>query len=134
LEQFYFSTGEDAKKILNEEVQIMKKNLLTLFLGLLVCPLVYGGNPEKLLGITFDYDKGEVTLFVASSGCTQKSDFMFEIKGDSLTVIREKTDDCKAMESPEHFTYSLKEAKIDPNKSYFILNKFIANHNIAKIK
>ena len=112
----------------------MKKKLLTLFLGFLACSLVQGSNPEKLLGISFDYDKGEVTLFVVSSGCTQKSDFVFEIKGDSLTVIRKKTDDCKAMENPEHFTYSLKEAKIDANKSYVILNKFISNHNIAKIK
>ena len=112
----------------------MEKKLLILILGLLIGPLVHGGNPERLLGITFDYDKGEATLIVVSSGCTQKSDFMFEIKGDSLTVIRKKPDECKAMESPEHFTYTLKEANIDPNKSYVILNKFIANHNIAKIK
>ena len=111
----------------------MEKKLLTLFLGLLIGPFVHGSNPEKLLGITFDYDKGEVTLIVVSSGCTQKSDFIFEVKGDSLTVIRKKPDDCKTMESPEHLTYTLKEANIDPNKSYVILNKFIANHNIAKI-
>lgn len=112
----------------------MEKKLLTLILGLVIGSFVHGSNPEKLLGISFDYDKAEVTLIVVSSGCTQKSDFVFEIKGDSLTVIRIKTDDCKAMESVEHFTYSLKEAKIDPNKPYIILNKFIANHNIARIK
>ena len=112
----------------------MKTFILCILTVFIVSPLAKCGNPEKLLGITLDYEKGEVTLVVVSSGCTQKSDFVFEIKGDKLTIIMKKQDDCKAMESPEHFTYSLKEAKIDPNKSYVILNKFIANHNIAKIK
>ena len=112
----------------------MKTFILFILIVFIVSPFAKCGNPEKLLGIIFDYDKGEVTLVVVSSGCTQKSDFVFEIKGDSLTVIRKKRDDCKAMESPEHFTYSLKEAKIDPNKAYVILNKFIPNFNIAKIK
>lgn len=114
--------------------QKMKTFILSILIVFIICPFAKCGNPEKLLGITFDYDKGEVTLHVVSSGCTQKGDFVFEIKGDSLTVIRKKTDDCKAVESAEHFTYSLKEAKIDPNKPYNILNKFIANYNIAKIK
>lgn len=112
----------------------MKTFFLSILIGILVSPFAKGGNPEKLLGLTFNYDKGEVTLYVVSSGCTQKSDFKFEIKGENLTIIRINPDNCKMMESVVHFTFPLKEVKLDPNKSYVILNKFIANHNIAKIK
>ncbi|MEI6142095.1 MAG: hypothetical protein WCP85_22670 [Mariniphaga sp.] len=112
----------------------MKTFILCILTVFIVSPLAKCGNPEKLLGITFDYEKGEVTLVVVSSGCTQKSDFKFEIKGENLTIIRIRPDNCKMMESKEQFTFTLKEAKIDPNKPYVILNKFIANHNIAKIQ
>ncbi len=112
----------------------MKTFFLSILIGFVISPFAKGGNPEKLLGLTFNFDKGEVTLYVVSSGCTQKSDFKFEIKGESLTIIRIRPDNCKMMESKEQFTFTLKEAKIDPNKPYVILNKFIANHNIAKIQ
>lgn len=92
------------------------------------------GNPEKLLGITLDNDKSEITIQVVSSGCTQRSDFSFEMKGDTLTVVRVKKDECKAMESQIQFSYSLKEAGINPNKPFVIGNKFIANFFIAKIQ
>jgi hypothetical protein len=112
----------------------MKILFLTILISLIVSTFAKGENSEKLLGLTFDYDKKEVTLQVVSSGCTQKSDFKFEIKGDSLTIIRIRPDNCKMMESIVQFTFRLKEIKIDPNKAYIILNKFIANHNIARIQ
>ena len=112
----------------------MKTLFISILISLLISPLTKGGNPEKLIGLTFNYDKGEVTLQVVSSGCTQKGDFKFEIKGDSLSIIRIRPDNCKMMEGIVQFTYQLAEVKINPNKPYIIQNKFIANHNIAKIQ
>ncbi len=98
------------------------------------CHLAIGGNPEKLLGISLDDEKGEVTIQVVSTGCTKKSDFAFEMKSDTLTVIRTRKDDCKAMGSTAWFSYSFKEAGINPNKPFVIRNKFIVNKFIANIQ
>lgn len=97
-------------------------------------PILKAAEPETLLGISFDYDKQEVTITVASSGCTQKQDFQFIVKNNELTINRTKPDFCKAMESPVSFTYSLKDAGIEPNKALTITNKFIVNPYIARIK
>lgn len=104
------------------------------FIMLAFCHGAIGGNPEKLLGISLDDEKGEITIQVVSSGCTQKSDFTFEMKGDTLTVLRTTKDDCKAMGSPVRFSYSLKEAGVNPNKPFIIRNKFIANKFISNIQ
>ncbi|MCX6239037.1 MAG: hypothetical protein NTY07_15990 [Bacteroidia bacterium] len=115
----------------------MKKCNTFLWLALFMlafCPLANGGNPEKLLGVTLDNDKQEITIHVVSSGCTQKTDFSFEMKGDTLTIVRIKYDDCKAMGSEVQFSWSLKEAGINPNKPFVIRNKFIVNPFIEKIQ
>lgn len=101
---------------------------------LVFCHVAIGGNPEKLLGISLDDEKGEITIQVVNSGCTQKTDFKFEMKGDTLTVVRTKKDECKAMAGAVQFSYSLKEAGINPNKPFVIQNKFIANKFIANIQ
>jgi hypothetical protein len=97
-------------------------------------PMLKAAEPETLLGISFDYDKQEVTITVSSSGCTQKQDFQFIVKGNQLTINRTKPDFCKAMESPVSFTYTLKETGIEPNKALNITNKFIVNPYIARIQ
>jgi len=96
-----------------------------------IIPYAYGDEPEKLLGISLNFDKKEITIKVVSSGCTQKNDFSFMVKDDTITVIRNKRDECKAMPEEISLTYSLKEAGINPNKPFIILNKFIVNLNIA---
>jgi len=108
-------------------------SLLILLSFIFIIPSVYGGEPEKLLGVSLNFDKKEITIKIVSSGCTQKSDFSFLVKDDTITVIRNKKDDCKAMPEEISLTYSLKEVGIDPNKSFKILNKFIANLNLANI-
>lgn len=112
----------------------LRSYLLAALFLLAFCPVVIGGNPEKLLGISLDDEKGEITIQVVSSGCTQKTDFRLEMKGDTLTVVRTKKDECKAMASAVQFSYSLKEAGISPNKPFVIQNKFIANKFIANIQ
>ena len=107
--------------------------LFTTLLMLSFSPLVFSNNPENLLGLTLDYEKGEVTIHVISSGCTQKTDFKFNMKNDTLSVVRIRRDECKAMGSDVHFVYTLKEAGINPNKPFIIRNKFIANLFIANI-
>ena len=112
----------------------MKALFLTVLSGFLFIGSTFAGSVEKLIGLTCDFDKGEITIHVVTSGCTTKNDFTFEIKNDSLTVIRKKPDECKAMESVIQFAYSLKEAGINPNRPFVVVNRFIVNHFIAKIK
>lgn len=114
----------------------MKKitsSLLLILLFLFIMPYVYGGEPETLLGFSLNFDKKEITIKVVSTGCTSKDDFQFLVKDENITIIRKKKDTCKAMPEEVSFTYNLKEAGIDPNKPFKILNKFIVNLNIANI-
>ncbi len=88
---------------------------------------------EKLLGISFNYDKKEITIQVVSTGCTVKTDFQFNMKDNNITVIRKKRDECKAMPEMISFTYTFQETGLSPDKAYTIKNKFIANPNLANI-
>lgn len=90
-------------------------------------------STEKLLGVTFDDDKSEVTISVTSSGCTAKNDFQFKVKNNTIEIVRKKRDMCKRMPFATSFTYTLKEAGLDANKTYTIKNKFVANPNMANI-
>lgn len=91
-------------------------------------------NPsEKLLGLSFNYDKNEVTIHVVTNGCTAKNDFTIKVSGSTINVIRKKRDFCKAMPEATSFTYDMKTLGIDANKLYTIKNKFIANTNLANI-
>jgi len=63
---------------------------------------------EKLLGLSFDYDKSEVTIKVVTHGCTVKSDFAFKVSGGNINVVRKKKDFCKMMPDAISFTYSLR--------------------------
>lgn len=90
-------------------------------------------QPEELLGVSLNAEKKELTIEVAGSGCTQKSDFRFEMKENTLTVMRIGFDACKAMPMKTRFTYTLKEAGIDPNKPFRFGNRFIANAYTANM-
>lgn len=105
-----------------------------MILLLFMAPNAFCADPEDLLGVSLDFDKKEITITVVASGCTQKSDFQFVMKNDTLTILRKKRDACKMLETGVSFTYSLKEAGIDPNKPYSITNRFIANVFIANIR
>ena len=95
--------------------------------------ILKAAEPETLLGVSFDYGKKEITLQVVSSGCTEKSDFKFVVKNDTLTVMRIKPDHCKAMETMVSFTYSFQEAGINANTKLIVANPFIANPYLARI-
>lgn len=90
-------------------------------------------DTEKLLGFSFNYDKKEVSIQVVSTGCSSKSDFVFEVKNNSITIFRKKKDSCKALPSVQTFLFSMKETGIDPDKTYSIKNNFIGNHYLANI-
>lgn len=81
---------------------------------------------EKLLGLTFDDKKNEVTVTVTSTGCTDKNDIQFKVKNNVIEISRKKRDLCKRMPFAVSFTFTLKEAGLDANKSYIIKNKFVA--------
>ena len=89
---------------------------------------------EDLLVLSMDRAQKTLILYVASSGCTQKADFAFEMKDGVLTVLRKNRDDCKAMPSRIELRFSFQEAGIDPNKPFKIANKFVANENLANIR
>lgn len=94
----------------------------------------YAAQPEDLLGISLDNEKQEITIEVVGSGCTQKKHFLFEMKENTLTIVRTERDACKAMPDKTSLTFSLREAGIEPNKSFRIGNKFIANKYIANMQ
>ncbi|MEQ1677681.1 MAG: hypothetical protein ABL876_13315 [Chitinophagaceae bacterium] len=96
-------------------------------------PLVEKQAPaEKLLGLHFNYDKNEVVLTVVTTGCTAKTDLSFSVSGNTIIITRNKRDECKAMPEAVSFTYSLKEAGIEVNKAYTVLNSFITNPNLSQ--
>jgi hypothetical protein len=109
----------------------------TKFVVLILCMVLYSivhaaaAQPEVLLGITTDLDKGEITIEVASSGCTTKADFCFEYKDQVLTVIRKQRDTCKAMPEKIRLTFKLKDVGVDPNTPFRISNAFVVNENSA---
>ena len=88
---------------------------------------------ENISAILFSYDKQELTITVVSNGCTMKEDFIIQQNNNLVTVVRTKKDDCKAMPQSISISWSFKEAGIDPNLTYSIQNRFIANPNIANI-
>lgn len=91
-------------------------------------------QPEELLGASLNAERKEITIDVVSSGCTQRSDFRFDMKENVLTVLRAQRDACKAMPRKTSFTYTLKEAGVDPNKSFRFGNRFIANEYTANVQ
>jgi len=91
-------------------------------------------QPEELLGTSLNAERKEITIDVVSSGCTQRSDFRFEMKENVLTVLRAGRDACKAMPRKTSFTYALKEAGVDPNKPFRFGNRFIANEHTANMQ
>ena len=111
------------------------KNILILVVSLfLTVSHLNAAEPAILAGVSLDYDKMQVTIQVIGSGCTQNSDFKFEMKNDTLTVFRLKMDYCKAMPEVVSFTYPLKDAGIDADKFFVISNKFITNPNLASLR
>ncbi len=90
------------------------------------------GQTEKLLGLSTDFDKGEITIEVVGSGCTQKEDFRFEFKENVLTIFRIRPDACKAMPDKVRLVYKLKDVGIERHQSFRVSNPFIVNFNIAK--
>jgi hypothetical protein len=107
---------------------------ITIMLVLFIAPRAYCSDTEQLLGLSFNFDKKEVNITVVTSGCTEKDDFQFVMKTGDLTIVRKKKDTCKMMESAATFTYTLKEAGIDPNKPFRVKNEFIANVFVANIR
>lgn len=92
------------------------------------------GKEERLIGVSFDYNKQEISIAVVSNGCTVKNDFTFSLQNEEIIVKRKKKDECKAMPEAVSFIYSLAEAGLSPDKAYTIKNSFIANPNLASIK
>lgn len=115
-------------------MRVVKFCFLTLLMIALMVNMALAERPEVLLGISTDFNKGEITIEVTSSGCTMKGDFRFDFKENVLTIIRTRRDDCKAMPKKINLTYSLKEVGISPHQPFSISNKFIVNENIANIR
>ncbi len=115
-------------------VKTMRTAFLVIGLLVLSTSAALAGEVEVLLGISTDFEKQELTLQVASSGCTAKGDFLFEYKDGVLTISRTKKDECKAMESVVSLTYTLKEAGIEANKPFQLGNKLIVNPMLAKVR
>ncbi|MCK4906321.1 MAG: hypothetical protein KAS64_02155 [Spirochaetes bacterium] len=100
---------------------------------LFISTSVWAENPETILGFSTDYDKGNITIYVVSTGCTKKGDFRFDYKGNVLTIVRTRRDACKAMPEKISLTFNLKEVGIKSNIPFRISNKIVVNLNLAKM-
>ncbi len=100
----------------------------------LLTPTALAADAEVLLGISTDFDKQELTLQVVTAGCTAKADFQLALKDGTLTVLRTKRDECKAMESAVSLTWSLKEIGLEANKPFKLGNALIANPMLARVR
>ena len=114
------------------------RNIIFLTIALLSAFALIGfgsqqNRSEKLLGITFDDEKKEVTIKVTSTGCTEKNYFQFKVRGTVIEIIRTKRDECKRMPFSTSFTYSMAETGLVPNKVYTIKNKFSASPDLANL-
>lgn len=89
---------------------------------------------EKLLGLSLNYDKKEITVTVVSTGCTTKADFSFVVNANTIKIERNKKDECKAMPEAINLVYSFRESGISDDKKYTVANSFIANPNLANIR
>jgi hypothetical protein len=89
---------------------------------------------EKLTGIVFNYDKNEIELSIVSNGCSGKADFRWIVSGNEVLVERIKKDECKAMPEAVKLIFTFREAGIDADKAYTVVNPFIANPNLAGIR
>ena len=114
----------------------MKTGLLVISMLLLAgCSNKPGADSksEKLLGISFNYEAKEFVVTVVSTGCTDKTSFSFIINTNTIKIERIKKDDCKAMPEAINLVYSFEESGISADKSYTVVNSFIANLNLANI-
>ena len=112
-------------------MRMMRWAVMAVLLCFLSAPAA-AEQPEVLLGVALDFEKAQITLQVASSGCTRKEDFRFEFSNSVLTVIRKERDSCKAMPSKVDFTYPLKAIGINPHTPFKISNAFVANERLAQ--
>lgn len=88
---------------------------------------------EKLLGLSLNYDKKEITVTVVSTGCTAKADFSFSVTANTIKIERTKKDECKAVPEAMNLVYSFGEIGLSADKNYTVANSFIANPNLANI-
>lgn len=92
-----------------------------------------GNTAEKILGLSFDNEKEEVTMTVVSNGCTSKADFKFEINTNTIKIVRLKKDECKRVPEAIDLVFSCREAGIDPAKAYTVVNSFVPNLNLVDV-
>jgi len=114
------------------------RNIVFTAAAILVSFLLLGfdrqqNRSEKLLGLSFDDEKKEVTIKVTSTGCTAKNDFQFKVRGSVIEIIRTKRDECKRMPFATSFTYSMAETGLVPNKLYTVKNKFTTSPDLANM-
>jgi len=110
----------------------MKPRILFLWV-LLAAPALAGDErAEVLLGVTTDFDAGQVVFTVASTGCTAKGDFRAQLKEGTLTLFRTRRDSCKAMPSKLPVAFTLKELGLSPSQPFSVGNRLIANENLTE--
>lgn len=85
-------------------------------------PAARADRLETLYDVATDDRAKTLTITVAASGCTEKSDITFEFDGDTLVFRRAMPDSCKAMPQRFAITYTLKELGIAPEASFRIGN------------
>jgi hypothetical protein len=96
--------------------------VLLIFSSIFLTMPALADQTEPLFGIVTDTEKKTLSIWVESSGCTDKSYFTFTLEDDVLTFKRIKRDACKAMPMRHAITYSLEELGIKPQKLFRLGN------------
>jgi hypothetical protein len=91
-------------------------------------------SPEKLLGLSADDEKGQITFVVWASGCAKKADFRVELAGKALTLVRLRPDSCKMMPQRWDLTFTLAEVGLKPHDVFTVTNPFTPNVNEASMR
>jgi hypothetical protein len=91
------------------------------------------GKPEKLLGLSADGEKGQVTFEVWTGGCTQKAHFRVARTGSELTLVRTQRDSCKMMPQRSTVSFTFAELGLKPHEAFTVANRFVADPEEAAI-
>lgn len=110
------------------------KPIFFIILALLVAvPGVAGeGMPESILGLHTDFAAGQVFIEVVSGGCTTKDDFRSSFIDDTLTLLRIRQDDCKALPHKISIAFTLEELGINPYQPFKLANRLVVNEGMMR--
>jgi hypothetical protein len=82
-----------------------------------------GNNTEMAKLVNYELDNGYMTIKVLTAGCTGINSFKIVAKGNELSVLRVKQDECGMKPRPMTLRYSVRHLGLDSSQTVNIINK-----------